>query len=677
MVENASPHAIVLGVQILSGPDAAPPLLFTDADRIRIGRHPDCEIRFSDQEPEVSFQHAEVRRAPDGFVLHPCQGRDGSFLLPSGERAATVPIPIGTPVEVRLGVDGPRLLLLARCELPSLHDPTPAAGPAPPPLRPPGPPPLPPPPSPPAPPGPAVPFGRYVLTGVIGAGGMARLYLAHLSGLGGFRKQLALKLIHPHMYENSRVAAMFLDEASIAARISHPNVIQIHEVGSERGLLYIAMEYLPGTSLAALMTQLARKGQPLPPDLCAALVLCACEGLHAAHELRAESGRPLDVVHRDISPSNLLCLREGIVKVIDFGLARASERTSEGTLVGTILGNPPYMSPEQTYGGSRPVDRRSDLFSTAVVLYELCTLRPLFKRDSVHATMDAVRNAPIEPLRALRGDVPDALSDLLRRALDRDPDRRPRTAAEFAAVLRQIVAQAGGRFFDNAAIAAYFLDRGVRLAPQPPQPITGQTMPWPAETLPPGAPPRQPAPPPAPPPPSPLIDHRAGGDVVVPAQGQVLRLRTQARSEILVATLELNHRFRRGPLPLPLLADPGVLPAPLQVLLTATNPEIEVPLSAPSLGGKRPHLYSGRSLLGERCHLRQGVTGESFDVGHSKVKLQTVCWCSTAPDAPRPALHLTDLDLRLSAPGAPRQLVALHTTGPESGTTYLVCILVT
>ncbi len=266
-------------------------------------------------------------------------------------------------------------------------------------------------------------FGRYTLLFRIASGGMASLYLGHYAGPDGFEKFVAIKRIHSHLAENPEFCRMFVDEARLAARISHPNVVQVLELGAVAGSYFIAMEYINGESLTALL----RRTRP-PVEVGLSVVSQAAQGLHAAHELRAIDGAALNVVHRDVSPSNLLISYDGAVKVVDFGVAKAKGNTST-TGVGEVKGKFAYIAPEQlaARGGAR-VDRRADIFALGIVLYEVTTYKRLFFADSDAATADLVLREPIIPPSRVAPDYPPELEAIVLRALERDPDQRFQTA---------------------------------------------------------------------------------------------------------------------------------------------------------------------------------------------------------------------------------------------------------
>jgi serine/threonine protein kinase len=270
----------------------------------------------------------------------------------------------------------------------------------------------------------AVRFGKYSLVARLATGGMAEIFLARLVGAAGFEKLVCIKRILPHLARDKHFVAMFLDEARIAARITHPNVCQVFELGEIEGSYYLAMEYLEGVPLSCFRRH-GHDGALPAPRLVAGIAIQACEGLHHAHQLKNSEGRPMELVHRDVSPQNLFVTADGIVKVLDFGIAKiqdATVRTSTGAIKGTYA----YMAPEQLRG--ERVDRRIDVFALGIAMWETLTRRHLFKRDTEFLTFQAITGDPIEDVCALRPDVPPALSAVIMKALSRDRNERFATA---------------------------------------------------------------------------------------------------------------------------------------------------------------------------------------------------------------------------------------------------------
>ena len=285
-------------------------------------------------------------------------------------------------------------------------------------------------------------IGRYELRFELASGGMGSVFLARLDGTAGFEKLVALKRIHPHLAREADCIEMFLDEAKIASRITHPNVCSVFDFGQVDGEYYIAMEYLVGEPLARLYTRVAQlpeqRRSPLLPLRMARIIADACEGLHAAHELKDSNGDLLNVVHRDVSPRNLFITYDGAVQLVDFGVASARERlhkTSTGDVKGTIA----YMAPEQLKAGR--IDRRIDTWALGAALWEALAVKRLFKRDTTANTMFALLYEDIAPPSKFRPQVPKELDDIALRALARDPDERWQSAREMGQALRRFLSK--------------------------------------------------------------------------------------------------------------------------------------------------------------------------------------------------------------------------------------------
>ncbi|MBO6933760.1 MAG: serine/threonine protein kinase [Deltaproteobacteria bacterium] len=269
-------------------------------------------------------------------------------------------------------------------------------------------------------------FGKYTLIAKIGHGGMAEVFLAAAKGPAGFTKLSVVKRLHPHLEEEEVLVGMFLDEARLAARLNHPNVVQTFDVGDVDGLHYLAMEYLEGQSLARLLKRVARSGQTIPLGMACRIFTEALHGLEYAHTLEDYDGTPLGVVHRDISPGNLFLTYEGQVKVLDFGIAKAGTQLTE-TRAGQVKGKFAYIAPEQARSGQH--DHRADLWSLGVVMWEVIAGKRLFKGDSEISTLNnALRSDIVQLDQAV--DVPPELSAIVGRALQRDPEQRYRSARE-------------------------------------------------------------------------------------------------------------------------------------------------------------------------------------------------------------------------------------------------------
>ncbi len=283
-------------------------------------------------------------------------------------------------------------------------------------------------------------FGKYTLVAKLATGGMAEIFLARLHGDGGFEKLVCIKRILPHLARDPQFVAMFLDEARVAARISHPNVCQVFELGEWEGQYYIAMEYLEGIPLSLFRRPDYYPAMP-DPRLVAGFGVQACEGLHHAHQLKRADGELLGVVHRDVSPQNLFVTIDGIVKVLDFGIAKVQDASSK-TSTGAVKGTYAYMAPEQLR--NEPLDRRTDVWALGTVLWETLAQRHLFKRDTEFLTFQAITHDPIPDICEVRPDVPPLLGDVIARALSRQRDDRFPSARALGEALQQAVGPLGG-----------------------------------------------------------------------------------------------------------------------------------------------------------------------------------------------------------------------------------------
>jgi serine/threonine protein kinase len=279
-------------------------------------------------------------------------------------------------------------------------------------------------------------LGPYELLRRIATGGMAEVYLARREGPHGFQKIVAVKRILPQYARDPDFVAMFVDEARVCARLGHPNIVQVFDFGEQYGELYMAMEYVDGTTGARVIRAAASQGEELPLEVCLHTVLSILRALEYAHGARDDAGRPLKLVHRDVSPGNVLIDRSGAVKLTDFGIARAAEierRTDAGQLKGKLG----YMSPEQVVG--RDLDERSDLFTVGIVLAEALILRPLFSGGKELDVLLRIRDADVSVIDRASNRVPDDVRAVLFRALARDPALRWQSASAFAEALEDII----------------------------------------------------------------------------------------------------------------------------------------------------------------------------------------------------------------------------------------------
>jgi serine/threonine protein kinase len=266
---------------------------------------------------------------------------------------------------------------------------------------------------------------------------MARVWVARLARKYGFEKLVAIKTILQKHATDDRFRAMFLDEARIASRIDHPNVAHIIDLGEEGDVLYLVMEWIDGDTLSRIKRTVERKKQAFPLPIALRILADTCQGLHAAHELKGPDGQLLGVVHRDVSPQNIIVSTSGVAKLIDFGIAKARDRLSGETSTGFFKGKVHYISPEQAMG--RPVDRRSDVFSVGAILFHLITGRPPFERENQMATLHALSTG--EPLPPIPADVPPEIEAILLRALAHEADARFATAAELSHAIERAMAR--------------------------------------------------------------------------------------------------------------------------------------------------------------------------------------------------------------------------------------------
>jgi len=283
-------------------------------------------------------------------------------------------------------------------------------------------------------------FGNYQLIAKLATGGMAEIFLARATGAPD-RDVMVLKRILPHLAEDEHFVTMFRDEADLASQLIHKNVCRVHAFGEFGGTWFISMEYLHGVPLSRMMTRLSKAGKMLDFRVVAGIIVQACEGLHAAHEVRGPDGQLMNVVHRDVSPPNIMVCADGTVKLLDFGIAKARGANSR-TRTGTVKGKNAYMSPEQILG--RSLDRRSDVFALAVVMYEMLAIRRLFHRDSDFLTFKAITEEPIPEIRERRPDLPPGMRAALLQAMARDPNGRFDTALAFGNAIRNSVSTLGG-----------------------------------------------------------------------------------------------------------------------------------------------------------------------------------------------------------------------------------------
>jgi len=489
--------------------------------------------------------------------------------------------------------------------------------------------------------GPQLMLGRYALRGEVASGGMATVYLGCLQGPVGFSRLVAIKRMHPHVARDPDFSFMFLDEASLAARIQHPNVVATLDVVADEAEAFIVMEYVKGASLAALLRGEDRKRIQVGIAIAVSITIGLLSGLHAAHEARTDDGKSLEIVHRDVSPQNVLVGLDGLARITDFGVAKAAIRSGV-TRDNQVKGKLCYMAPEQMAG--RHVDRRADVFAAGAVLWEMLAGRRLFTGQDTGALVARVIDAAVPPLGKYRKDVPAELEAVLRRALHGSPAQRFATAQDFADALEEVAPRLASQRTVGAWVAARAADELARREklvttieeelsvdddeepapdkPAPPRPAAGQ--PAPAKDRP--APPRPAAGQPAPAkdrpaPPRPAAGRRAlAGGKAAPLRlvaGQAAPAPTGAPSAgaeatpmstpgpaVPASTLGSAAAVNAPGAPLPVddtdpstpLDDPA-LEAPLSSPLVSTplsNPALPTPLSGP--GTLLPSSPNGAAL---------------------------------------------------------------------------------
>lgn len=293
-------------------------------------------------------------------------------------------------------------------------------------------------------------LGNYELLQELAAGGMATVYVARHIGAAGFERLVVIKRVHRHLLKDEEFTTMFLDEARMASKIHHPNVVPVTNVVEEAGELFLVMDYVDAVTLSKLRFVSSRNEEPNPhgtvkrlsPPVVARILADTLAGLHAAHEATDMRGNRLELVHRDVSPQNILVGADGIARLIDFGIAKAAERATH-TATGSLKGKYAYMSPEQATG--KPIDRRTDVFAAGVVLYEALVGDRLFQADSQLEILKNITDAPIPPPSSKAPDVPKAVDEVVAKALERDVDKRYATAADFLEALERAAPLASRR----------------------------------------------------------------------------------------------------------------------------------------------------------------------------------------------------------------------------------------
>ncbi|MBO4350801.1 MAG: protein kinase [Proteobacteria bacterium] len=282
-----------------------------------------------------------------------------------------------------------------------------------------------------------IPFGDYFLLEKLNTGGMAEVYKAKTFGVEGFERIVAVKKILPSIAEDKEFISMFIDEAKITAQLTHANIAQVYELGNIDDDYYIALEYVSGHDLRVIYDRCVRTNQKLDIGCVCYIMSEICKGLDYAHNKKDANGEPMNIIHRDISPQNILISYEGDCKLIDFGIAKATNKSS-ATQVGILKGKFSYMSPEQVSGKTN-IDRRSDIFAMGIVLFEMLTLKRLFLGSSDFETLEKIRKVEVSPPTLYNSDIPEELEDIVLKALEKDVSQRYQTAAELQEALQRFM----------------------------------------------------------------------------------------------------------------------------------------------------------------------------------------------------------------------------------------------
>ena len=294
---------------------------------------------------------------------------------------------------------------------------------------------------------PGVTLGRYELLLPIAQGGMATVWAARQKGSRGFQKTVAVKTMLPSLSEDPQFEQMFLDEAALAARIHHPNVAEILDLGEEEDILYIVMEWVDGEALSTITKQAKKLNVTIQHHIALKVISQACLGLQAAHELKDDDGESLQLVHRDVSPQNILVTYDGIVKLVDFGVAKAMGRAGGETTAGQLKGKVPYMSPEQARGGN--IDRRTDIFAMGIVLYKMTTGLHPFLGENDLVTMKNIIGRPVPSPRLKNAQFPMELEQVILKCLQKEPEKRYQTMLELHQAIEKVQVSMGSSVVDE------------------------------------------------------------------------------------------------------------------------------------------------------------------------------------------------------------------------------------
>jgi serine/threonine protein kinase len=306
---------------------------------------------------------------------------------------------------------------------------------------------------------------RYRVVEKLESGGMAEVFRAESEGLQGFKKQVAIKRVLPHLSEKKKFISMFLDEARLSAQLTHSNCVQVFDIGVGDNAYFIVMEYVDGANLKAIAESLRKNGKEFPVQPAALIALEICKGLSYAHELRDPNGVDLKIVHRDMSPPNVLVTKYGEIKIVDFGLAKANSQL-ERSEPGIIKGKFSYLSPEAALG--QEVDARTDIFAVGIILWELLAGQRLFLGETDFQTVKKVQQAVVPPISQINKNVPPELEKIITRTLARDPNVRYQTARELGVDLNKFMFKSGQAVstFDIATLVAVAMRDRARMRPQ-------------------------------------------------------------------------------------------------------------------------------------------------------------------------------------------------------------------
>jgi serine/threonine protein kinase len=309
------------------------------------------------------------------------------------------------------------------------------------------------------------PQQRYRVVEKLESGGMAEVFRAESEGLQGFKKQVAIKRVLPHLSEKKKFISMFLDEARLSAQLSHSNCVQVFDIGVGDNAYFIVMEYVDGANLKAIAESLRKHGREFPVQPATLIALEICKGLSYAHELRDPNGADMKIVHRDMSPPNVLVTKYGEIKIVDFGLAKANSQL-ERSEPGIIKGKFSYLSPEAAMG--QEVDARTDIFAVGIILWELLAGQRLFLGETDFQTVKKVQQAVVPPISSINKQVPPELEKIITRTLARDPAARYQTARELGADLNKFMFKFGQPVstFDIASLVAVTMRDRARMRPQ-------------------------------------------------------------------------------------------------------------------------------------------------------------------------------------------------------------------